>query len=708
MERMSVPGSSPVSATAGPPPWLARAFTTAARHLQAGLLTEAKQLLVAILEREPRHCDSLYLLASVAAQSGDLDLGDQLLRQAIAIEPRKPPYWVLFGNLLQRRDQLDASAECYRQALALDPNCFDAFYNWGNTLERQGRFSEATSCWEKTLALRPDHVQARTNLANQYRLAGRLDEAARHLETARQQDPLSMPVVLNLGNVFMAQSRHEEALRCFDQSAAMMPEMAVTYNNRGNALRALNRIPEAIESFRRALSLEPGRAEFWVNLGIALQSQGRLSEALDALRKSLALNPDYAPAHGSVLFTLHYDPNLDSRSLVEEHRRWADRHARPLARPATAFDGRRDPDKRLRIGYVSADFRQHPVAFFTAPVFAAHDRASFEVVLYATLSRHDGWTERVRDGADLFCDASALSDSELAGRIGSDQIDLLVDLSGHTSGNRLLVFARRPAPVQLSWLGYFNTTGMEAMDYLVVDSIVSPPAEPSLFVEKPLRLAGCYLSYSGPEYAPPVSAPPSLQRGFTTYGCFNTLSKITPEVIGLWARILHAAPRSRLILKNAILDDPLSRQLYQESFAGHGIAPERVSLYGSSPHAGLLATYGEVDIALDPFPYNGGTTTCEALWMGVPVVTLAGGQFVSRVGATILEHAGCAEWIARTPGQYMEKALALGSDPARLVRIRARLRQQTQRSTLGDTVRFTRSWESALRSVWKSWCASDC
>jgi predicted O-linked N-acetylglucosamine transferase (SPINDLY family) len=707
MERISVPGPSSASAAAGSPPWLARAFTTAARHFQAGLLTEAKQLLVAILEREPQHSDSLYLLASIAAQSGDLDLGRDLLRQAIAIEPRKTPYWVLFGNLFQCRGELDASAECYRQALTLDPQCFDALYNWGNTLEREGRFREATECWEKTLALRPDHVQARTNLANQYRLAGRLEEAAAHLETARAQDPRSMPVVLNLGNVFMAQSRYEEALQCFDQCVAMRPEFAIAHNNRGNVLRTLNRIPEAIEAFRRALDLEPGRAEFWVNLGMAIQCQGKLAEALEALRKALALNPDYAPAHGSVLFTLHYDPNLDDQSLLDEHKRWAGRHTRALPRVLKRSGARGDPDKRLRIGYVSPDFRQHPVAFFTAPVFAAHDRTGFEVALYATQARADGWTERVRAGADQFVEAFALSDGELAERIACDQIDVLVDLSGHTAGNRLLVFARRPAPVQLSWLGYFNTTGMEAMDYLVVDSIVAPPDEPAPFVEKPLRLAGCYLSYAGPDYAPPVSAPPSLQKGFTTYGCFNTLSKITPEVIALWAAILQSSPRSRLILKNAILDDALSRQLYQESFRSHGIGPERVRLEGSSPHAELLATYSQVDVALDPFPYNGGTTTCEALWMGVPVVSLAGDRFVSRVGETILEHAGCGDWVTRTPDKYVEKALDLGANGARLARMRALLREQVRRSTLGDTARFTRSWEDALRTVWRSWCAGN-
>ncbi|MBV6467653.1 MAG: Photosystem I assembly protein Ycf3 [Anaerolineales bacterium] len=696
----------PASPPLPSPPWLARAFTTAARHYQAGLHDQARQLLILTLERQPDHADSMYLLASIAAQAGDSELAEGLLRQAIAIESRKTPYWILLGNLLQRGGRLEESAECYKMALSLDPNCADAYYNWGNTLERQGRNREATEFFEHCARLEPRHVQARNNLANQYRRGGRFKEAAAQLEAARRLDPQSMPVVLNLGNVHMDNGEYDKALACFEQAIAMMPALAVLYNNKGNALRNLRRIPEALDAYGKAIELEPRRAEFHVNRGSALQTQGRLQEALDAFRHALELAPEVAAAHGAALFTLHYDPRTSTGELLEAHREWARRHTRGLGRAGRPFPNRRNPDKRLRIGYVSADFRRHPVAYFVAPVFAAHDRGQVEVYCYSGAVKSDDWTARVRKSVDQWRDAASMSDLELAARIGQDGIDILVDLAGHTAGNRLEAFARKPAPVQMSWLGYFNTTGMEAMDYLVVDKVICPEGGPAPYVEQPLRLDGCYLAYRGPDYAPPVTPPPACGNGYVTYGCFNTPSKVTADVLRLWARLLRADPAARLMLKNAVLDDPLSQKLCREALEGEGVASGRVTLAGQSPHRELLAAYAGVDVALDPFPYNGGTTTCEALWMGVPVVTLAGGWFVSRVGETILRHAGRGEWVAHSQDEYVRIALALGENRERLRNIRAGLRRTVRNSLLGDTKGFTRRWEDALRVAWKKWCGA--
>lgn len=686
------------------PEWLSRAFVTSVKHYQAGLHEQARQLLIAILEREPRHSDSLYLLGSIAAQSRDLDLAAEMLRQAIAIEHRKPVYWVLYGNILQYKGEWDASAECYRAALTLDPNHTDAYYNWGNTFERQQRNREATACFENALRLMPDHIQARNNLANQYRNTGRLDEAAAHLEQAHRQEPTSVPVILNLGNVYMAMNRHQDAIDCFDSAIKLAPTMSVLHNNKGNALRALTRVEESLAAYRQALTLEPARAEFYVNCGLSLQMQGRLPEALASFRQAMALAPDSAAAYGAGLFSLHYDPALSPMDLCQAHREWATRYAPPpTPRP---YSNSRDAERRLRIGLVSADLRQHPVTFFTLPLLDAHDEERYEMVCYSCGGRPDAWTERMRNAADGWCDASGLSDLELAEQIERDEIDILLDLSGHTSGGRLLTFARKPAPVAISWLGYFNTTGLAAMDYLLVDSIVAPPDEPAPFVEKPLRLDGCYLNYLGPEYAPEVSPLPAAQRGHITFGCFNTLSKVTEDVVKLWARLLHQVPLSRIILKNSILDDGHSRQLYWEAFAREGIHRHRVDLLGSSPHRELLAAYEHIDIALDTAPYNGGTTTCEALWMGVPVITQAGDRFVSRVGATILTNAGFPAWVTHSPEQYIEQAAALAADPQRLAELRSTLRDQVRQSTLGDTAQFTRRWQDALRMVWHDWVRS--
>lgn len=689
-----------------PPPWLARAFSTAVKHYQAGLHDQARQLLILTLERRPDHADSMYLLASIAGQSGDAELAEGLLRQAIAIESHKTPYWILLGNLLQRGDRLEESAACYKMTLSLDPNCVDAYYNWGNTLERQGRNREAMEFFEQSVRLEPRHVQARNNLANQYRRAGRFEEAAAQLETARRLDPQSMPVVLNLGNIHMDNGEYTKALACFDQAIAMAPALAVLYNNRGNALRNLKRIPEALEAYEKAIEFEPGRAEFRVNRGSALQTQGRLGEALESFRHALELAPEVAAAHGSALFTLHYDPETSVEELLEAHREWARRHTSGLGRAGRPFRNRRNPDKRLRIGYVSADFRQHPVAYFVAPVLASHDRQQVEVYCYASAVKRDDWTARIRKSAAQWRNAASMSDLELAAQIEQDGIDILVDLAGHTAGNRLEAFARKPAPVQVSWLGYFNTTGLEAMDYLAVDEVICPESDRAPYVEQALRPGGCYLAYRGPDYAPPVTPPPAGEKGYVTYGCFNTLSKVTADVLRLWARLLRADPAARLVLKNAVLDDPLSQQTCRETLESEGVESGRVTLAGQSPHRELLAAYAGVDVALDPFPYNGGTTTCEALWMGAPVVTLAGGRFVSRVGETILRHAGCGEWVAHSQEEYIEIALALGSNLERLRAIRAGLRETVRSSVLGDVKGFTRRWEHALRVAWKKWCGA--
>ncbi|MFN7932039.1 MAG: tetratricopeptide repeat protein [Bryobacteraceae bacterium] len=687
--------SSPV------PDWLARAFTTSAKHYQAGFFQDAQQLLIAILEREPRHSDSLYLLGSIAAQSKDLDLAEQLLRQAIAIEQRKTPYWVLYGNILQYKGQWDASAECYRAALSLDPVCVDAYYNWGNTFEKQQRNREATDCFETALRLLPNHIQARNNLANQYRNAGRLEEAAQHLEVAHRQEPQSVPVILNLGNVYMSMSRHQQAIDCFDAAIHLTPQLSVLYNNKGNALRQMTRIEESLASYRQAIQLEPERAEFHVNLGIGLQMQGRLADALAAFRQAMTLAPENSAAYGAGLFSLHYDHNLSPMDLCEAHREWARRYAPPTPRKPHANS--RDAERKLRIGLVSPDFRQHPVAFFTLPLIETHDEERYEILCYSAVSKPDAWTGRIRAAAEGWCDISGMTDLELAERMERDEIDIAVDLTGHTAGSRLLAFARKPAPVAVSWLGYFNTTGMETMDYLLVDAIVAPPSEQAPFAEKPLRLDGCYLAYKGPDYAPEVSPLPAAANGHVTFGCYNTLSKVTDDVVKLWARLLHRVPLSRLILKNSILDDGHSRQLYWEAFAKEGIHRHRVDLLGSSPHPEMLAAYSLIDIALDPFPYNGGTTTCEALWMGVPVITQAGDRFVSRVGATILTNAGFPAWVTHSPEQYIEQAAALASDSEALARIRTTLRGAVQHSTLGNTTQFTRRWEHALRMVWRQW-----
>lgn len=696
----AAPGS-PVSRPEAPPsahPWIAHAYVAALRHQQSGQTEEAKQLYIRILEQDPRQSDALYFLAALAAPAGDLDLAADLLKQAIAIEPRKTPYFVLLGNVLQRRGQLELSRVCYEQALALDPCSVDAHYNLGNTLERMGANEDATRHLERAVALDPAHLEARNNLGNLYRAAGRNAEALACYEYGLQLAPSSAPLHLNSGNAHMAEGRYAEALACFDRALLVAPGLAPLHNNRGNALRQLGRYTEALEAYGRCLAADPNWTEVLVNLGHTYQALGRMQEALAMFRTVLARHADSPLAASAALFTCHYDPAMSAEALAAEHRAWGQRYGAPLARGSRPFANRPEPDRRLRVGYVSPDFRQHPVAMFTAPVLEAHDRRQVEVFAYPSNSRADEWTARCRAAADHWRPGFAWSDAELAAHVEADRIDVLIDLSGHTAGNRLLAFARQPAPVQITWLGYFNTTGLTAMHYLVGDAVITPPQESGLFTEEVLRLPGAYLCYQRPAYAPP----PDRVDGPPTFGCFNALSKLTPAVVACWARILEAAPEARLLLKNNLLAEEATRRSVEEQFAAHGIGAHRLVLEPGCPHRELLSHYARVDVALDPFPYNGGTTTCEALAQGAPVVTLRGGHFVSRVGATILRHAGLAEWIAEDPAQYAALALQLAAAARR--RDRAELIAHVAASPLADVASFTRHLEAAFRKAWRRWC----
>ncbi|MBL8216571.1 MAG: tetratricopeptide repeat protein [Bryobacterales bacterium] len=683
--------------------WARSTFTAAAHFAQQRAFPEARQLLIALLEREPTHTDSMYLLASVVSQEGELELGEHLLRQALSIAPKKALYWVLLGNLLQRQNRLAESEICYQEALNLEgPGYTDAMYNWANTCERMGRHRDALTLLEEVIERAPKHMEARTNLANLLRSAGYHDLALAHLEEAYRSHPTALPVLVNLSNTLLALGRPVDALPILEKAITQSPNTAALYNNRGNVLRALRRNTEALASFSDAIGREPMRAEFWTNRGTMLQILGRMEEAVASFSQAIEFNPANPIAHGAALFSIHYDPKRSTADLLAEHRAWGERHGRALARTGP-WRNEANPDRQLRVGFVSADFRQHPVSFFTEPLFAHHNRDAFHITAYSSCFGGDTWSARLKPLTDAWVDVPALTDVELAQRIEGDGIDVLIDLAGHTAGNRLLAFARKPAPVQISWLGYFNTTGLQAVDYLLVDPVVAPESEPAPFVEQPLRLPGCYLTYQGPDYAPEPARTPGQPL---TYGCFNTSSKITANVVALWARILTADPEARLLLRNATFDDPLAREQFRQAFEAVGLAPERLNLQGAATHPELLATYAEIDIALDPFPYNGGTTTCEALWMGVPVVTLAGDRFVSRVGATILTAAGHPDWIAHTPEQYIDCALALGRDRTRLAELRQSLRSQVRTSTLGDTEAYTRNFEHALRTVWRQWCQS--
>jgi predicted O-linked N-acetylglucosamine transferase (SPINDLY family) len=501
--------------------------------------------------------------------------------------------------------------------------------------------------------------------------------------------------------------RPDEAADACRQAIRLLPNHAAAHNNLGNALAESGRVSAAADAYLRAIELQPGFVEAENNLGTCRERQGRLDDAIACYRRALAARPGYRAAHDNLLVALQYHQDTDPAELLEEHRRWYRRHAEPLAATIRPHDNDRDPERRLRVGYVSPDFRQHPIPFFVEPILASHDRKQVAVHCYVDLVRPDAVTERLHGRADVWRDVTGLSDDRVADIIRRDAIDILVDLAVHAPHNRLLVFARKPAPVQVSYLGYANTTGLPAIDYRLTDAHVDPPGRTDAYQpEELVRLPDTFCCYQPPADAPDVGDPPALASGRITFASLNRLPKLNPVVLSLWARVLAAVPGSRLLLQANGLADRDTREHLVSRFGRQGIDPDRLELLGWGTFADYLANLRRTDIGLDTFPFNGHTTSCHALWMGVPFVTFAGRLPVSRVGGTLLSYLGLHELVAETADAYVEIAARLAGDLGRLHTLRIKMRERMQTSPLLDAKRFARVVEDAYREMWRRWCGA--
>ena len=717
----------------------AELFGAGLRLHQAGRLAEAETLYRQALAFDPRHADSLHCLGALNHQMGRGDAAVALYRQAIALNPRAASYHSNLGLTLEAQGKLDEAAASYRRALSIRPGDPEANFNLGNALVGLGRSTEAEASYRKAVALRPNYPEAHNNLGAALQNQSRFDEAVASFRRALELRPDYPEACNNLGSALIDQGKLNEAGPPLTRALALNPNYPQAHYNLGLLLHELGRREEAEASYRRSIALRPNHADTYSNLAAMLVEQGQLSEARTAVEQALALKPndprannnlatilleegliaeaeaafervlalkpDHAAAADNLLLTRHYRDARSPQAVAAEHRFWGDRRqAKTASHPNT-----RAPERRLRVGYVSPDFRSHSVAYFLEPLLAGHDRGQVEVFAYAQVAKGDAMTERLRSLSDHWRSTVGVTDEALAAMIRADGIDILVDLAGHTAGNRLLTFAKKPAPVQVTWLGYPDTTGLEAMDYRLVDAITDPPGEADgLASEKLVRLEDGFLCYSAPADAPDVVPPPSPVSGVVTFGSFNNPAKLSDEAVATWAALLARLPTSRLMLKGKPFADAGARARLEARFAAHGIAADRLSLRAVIPETSHhLGAYGLVDIGLDPFPYNGATTTCEALWMGVPVVTLVGDRHAARVGASLLTHVGLEELIASDAAEYVEIAAALAQDPARLAALRQSLRPRLQASPLTDAPAFTRKVQAAFRTMWRTWCEEE-
>jgi predicted O-linked N-acetylglucosamine transferase (SPINDLY family) len=712
---------------------IAQAFEIALAHHRAGRLELAEEIYRRILAMEPNHAASLHLLGLAAHQRGRHAQAVELIGRAIAIDPRQPHFHSNQGEAYRALGQIDTAVACYQRAIELAPKYAAAINNLGLARYAQGKLDEAAACYQRALRLQSDYVEVFNNLALVWQEQGKRAEAMACYERALQLQP-NLPLAHNnLGTLWKEQGELERAEACYRRAVALQPDYVDAHYNLGVVCQEQGHVTEAAACYQRAIALNPRFLAAYTNLGNARQTQGRLDEALDWYRRAQAIQPDHAPTLSNLgnvyadlgeldesmgcferalqldpgsatirsnrLVALQYMPQVTLASLQAAHAEYQQRLAASLRAAWRPQENASETARPLRLGFVSADLGCHPVGYLTIRVLEGLQRLGAAVVCYSDRMVADALAGRFRRAATEWHNVFGLSDEELAERIRADRIDVLFDLAGHTARNRLLVFARRPAPVQITWAGYVGTTGLEAMDYLLADRHHVPLEAEAYYCEQILRMPDGYVCFDAPADAPPVGPLPALAGRGVTLASFNNPAKITPPVVSVWAEILRRLPHARLLLKYRGLDSQAAGARLRGLFAAEAIAADRVEFLGWSPRAELLSLYNQVDLALDTFPYSGGLTTCEALWMGVPVVTWPGETFAGRHSLSHLSTVGVTETIAAGRDQYVELAVRLAEDVRHLAELRLGLRERMAASPLCDGRRFAENLLSLLHGL---------
>ena len=632
--------------------------------------------------------------------TGALVLLDEVLR----VRPDHAPALLLLAEL-QLATSPVAAANAAHRVIQSNPRDQQAMELLARALSAMGRNDEALHAFRDIAAAKPANALARANLAVSLLRAGDPRAAITAAEHAVELDPSAPEAHAALGHAHNLLHQHEQAIAAFHKALSLRLQFPDALQGVARAYRDAGRTSTAIAALLRATELAPYWTSPWLDLATLFREFGQPDEAAEALRKAIALAPNLPHFYSNLLLDMQYDPEIGEAQAATEARQWGMRQIAAVRPVALASDRSREPNRPLRIGYVSADFYRHPVGWLGGAPIMAHDRSAVTVFLYANQTAYDPLTESLTRSVDAWVPIMGLDDDTVATRIAADQIDILVDLAGHTAGNRLAVFARRPAPIQITWLGYSATTGLPTMDYIMLDQWHLGPETEQHMLERVVRLPQVRFCYSPPDYAPDVADPPSAGGKPASFASFNNTAKLNDAVIALWSRVLLAVPDSRLLLKWRSLADPVLRARIRRRFARYGVAAERIQFDGATQHADMLRQYSEVDIALDPFPFCGGLTSCEALWMGVPIVTLVGAQPFSRQTHAILHAIGRPEWSAGSADEYVAIAAGLAGDQVALAEMRRELRRQIVASGFCDGVRFARGLERVYRDMWCGYLA---
>jgi protein O-GlcNAc transferase len=685
-------------------------------------MRRVEQLARQVLQADPRQVEALHLLAISCHASGRLAEAVDEYRKLLHIDGTRADVANDLGTALAMAGRLDEAIRVFQQVVQLKPDFAEAHNNLGNALRLRNQAKKAVGHFRRALQLIPEYADAHFNLGLTLLDLGQPDQAmASFLEALRirpdsttaldtlrrtlEQHPNSPQIQNNLGNWFAGLGRLEEARTAYREAIRQRPGLIDAHNNLAIVLFRQAQIDEAIACCKEALRLKPDFASAHNNLGMIHRDMAHLDEAVACFQDAIRLQPDAPTFHSNLLGTLIYHPRYDAQAIAEEHARWAKQHARSLAPQTPSFAKDPSPHRCLRLGYVSADFSSHVVGLNLWPLIRQHDRQQFEITLYANMTVGDHITEYFRKSVDHWCGIAHWSDERVAERIRADEIDILVDLSVHSEGNRLLVFARKPAPVQVTFAGYPGSTGLTTVDYRLSDPYLDPPDQgDDCYSEATYRLPHSFWCYDPQTEEPAVGPLPAAKNGFITFGCLNNFCKLNDDVLALWARVLHAVPGSRLVLQ-ARTEQHRRRVL--DFLDQQSIDAERIAFLPRKPHQEYLALYHQIDIGLDSFPYNGHTTSLDSLWMGVPVVTLVGSTVVGRAGLSQLSNLGLQELAASTADDFVRCASELAADVPRLENLRAGLRPRMQESPLMNAEAFARGIEEAYRTMWRTWCATQ-
>jgi protein O-GlcNAc transferase len=650
------------------------------------------------LHADPSSADAHFALGVALQSQGDHAGAMVAYQSAVALQPDHVGAIGNLGVALQESAQIDEAVKLLRTAARLQPAMMSHALNLGIALCRQRNFAEAETVLRGALLLHPDSPEALFNLGNALHGLGRLREGADQYGRALALRPRYADALNNLGNIHKELGEFASAEAAYGAAIEARPDYATALNNLGCLLRTMGRTAEAESALRRGLQVSPAHSALHDNLGSVLKDLGQLDEAIDCFRKAVELDPSNPATHGNLAYALCFQ-SLQADAVRDECLRWNERFAAKL--PARSHANDPSPSRRLRIGYVSPDFRDHCQSLFTIPLLARHDHTAFEVFCYSSVERPDDLTRRIQGLADHWREVRPLDDEALASEIRDDGIDILVDLTMHMAGGRPLLFARRPAPVQIAWLAYPGTTGMHAMDYRLTDARLDPPGYDSHYSERSIRLPDSFWCYDPLTDQPQVNALPALERGYVTFGCLNNPCKLTDATLQLWGGVMRAVPNSRLRLLAA--EGPYRTRLLQR-LAAQGIDAARVDFVPYRKRAEYLRSYHDIDIGLDTFPYNGHTTSLDSLWMGVPTVTRVGETCVGRGGLSQLFQLGLLELAAESDSGLVAAATALAGNLKRLAELRAGLRSRLEKSPLMDAARFARGIETVYRGLWNTHC----